>query len=187
MLNDALPKICKAKNIYGQTLVFRDVNDVDAEFILSVRRDPIKSMHLNQTSENLEEQKMWIKKYNTDNTQAYFIILYKELPIGTVRLYDPNGLSFCWGSWILTQKAPIHAGIESALMVYSYAISHLGFENSHFDVRKENVSVCKFHERFGAEKINESCKNLYYSITKNSILNAMKRYKKYLGNGILIN
>ncbi len=74
-------------------------------------------------------------------------ILYIEFngePIGTVRLYDARQNSFCWGSWILKAGSPKHAAIESALMVYAYAVDHLSSQSAHFDVRKDNEGVWLF-------------------------------------------
>lgn len=46
--------------------------------------------------------------------------------------------------------------MESALTVYAYAVDHLGFTAAHFDVRRGNERVWKFHERFGAVRVDEN-------------------------------
>lgn len=46
--------------------------------------------------------------------------------------------------------------MESALIVYAYAVDHLGFQAAHFEMRKGNESVWQFHERFGAERLSEN-------------------------------
>jgi RimJ/RimL family protein N-acetyltransferase len=101
-------------------------------------------------------------------------------PLGSVRLYDPQGDSFCWGSWILKDGAPQSAAIESALIVYSYAVDHLGFKEAHFDVRKGNESVWRFHERFGAKRFAETDQDYLYKIGQKEIGVARQRYKKFL-------
>lgn len=101
-----------------------------------------------------------------------------------MRLYDPQGDSFCWGSWILKDGAPSSAAIESALIVYAYAIDHLGFRCSHFDVRKGNESVWRFHERFGARRVGETDLDYFYEIGPDEISAATHRYRKYLPNPI---
>jgi hypothetical protein len=58
--------------------------------------------------------------------------------------------------------------IEPALLVYHFALS-LGLKKAHFEDRKDNQSVKKFHERLGAIKIS------------------LETYKKYLPNEFLIN
>ena len=171
----------------GKTLVLRDVELGDADYILALRLDAKKSLHLSPTTNRLDDQQKWIVKYVTDTKQAYFVILHNSEPIGTVRLYDAIEDSFCWGSWILSDRAPVQAAIETTLIVYTFAFKVLGFNKSHFDVRKVNTKVCKFHERFGAKIVSEDDENYYYSIDKEEAFSAMKRYKKYLDCDLKIN
>ena len=100
-------------------------------------------------------------------------------------MYDIQNDSFCWGSWILKEGAASSYAIESALLVYHFALS-LGFEKAHFDVRKGNESVWKFHERFGANKTAETADDFIYSISLEAIEHSLEKYKKYLPNGFSI-
>jgi len=63
--------------------------------------------------------------------------------------------------------------IESALLVYHFALG-LGFECAHFDVRKANESVWKFHERFGALKSSETELDYFYRISNAAIRQSLK-------------
>lgn len=180
-------KNIKANAIRGNKIFFRNAIINDAEFILSLRTSESKSKFISKTEFDVMKQRQWLEEYSLDNTQAYFIILDNESKnIGTVRIYDIEGDSFCWGSWILAQNAPSSAAIESALIIYSYALE-LGFRQAHFDVRKGNHSVCRFHERFGAVKISESELDNFYTIDINQIESSLLKYKKYLPEGIVIN
>ena len=188
MSSSHLPKIRKALKVQGRTLMFRDANVNDATFILKLRTDSQKSRYLSTTDADLEKQKSWLNHYADQKDQAYFIIETLDgEPQGTVRLYDAQGNSFCWGSWILKEGVPQTAAIESALMVYAYAIDHLKFEAAHFDVRKGNESVWRFHERFGAMRVGETTMDYLYSIDFAQISRARNRYKKYLPFPIDIN
>lgn len=179
-----IPVFKKADRVVGNSLVFRDANVDDAEFILALRMDEKKGKYLSKTSPELEKQIKWLKSYKNDDSQIYFIILDKnENSIGTVRLYDKKDNSFCWGSWILKAGVPNCCSIESALMVYAFALK-LGFKEAHFDVRKENHSVWKFHERFGATKIAETADDYFYNISFDAIHDSFNRYKKFLPHGI---
>ena len=181
MSSNRLPRICKAKIIQGRTLRFRDAIEDDAKFILTLRTDSQKSRYLSATDSDIGQQKAWLNNYVNLTDQAYFIIEdFESRPLGTVRLYDAQGKSFCWGSWILKEGAPQSAAIESALMVYSYAIEHLGFSAAHFDVRIANESVWRFHERFGAKRIAVDELNYLYKIDADNLLRACNKYKKYL-------
>jgi RimJ/RimL family protein N-acetyltransferase len=170
--------------LHGKQLTFRNATEADAKFILSLRIGSMISRYLSTTADDVEAQKAWLRNYAEANDQAYFIIEIDCRPIGTVRLYDARGNSFCWGSWILAADAPKTAAIESALMVYAYAIDDLGFRSAHFDVRKGNESVWRFHERFGAVRTSESSDDYFYTLSLAEIQKSRKRYAKYLPTGV---
>lgn len=181
------PPLRKATRVTGKNLVLRDATASDAAFILSLRTDSRKSQHLSRTSPDLQKQVAWLNDYAGKTDQAYFIIEDTTgEPLGAVRLYDPQGDSFCWGSWILKDGAPQNAAIESALIVYAYAVDHLGFKSAHFDVRKGNESVWRFHERFGAKRVAETDQDYLYTIGQGEIDAARQRYRKFLPEAIVV-
>jgi len=174
------PVFNKPKAIIGQNLIFRDATINDAAFIVELRTNEKKSAHISKTSNDVKQQEAWLEKYSKDCEQVYFVILNKERePVGTVRLYDKQDDSFCWGSWILKEGAASSYAIESALLVYHFAIS-LGFEPAHFDVRKGNGRVIAFHKRFGATVIGEDELNLYFNYSLKNYLKIKQKYRRYL-------
>lgn len=186
--SDSTPhsRIRKATRVMGASLTFRNASIEDAKFILSLRTDVQKSRFLSPVSSELAEQEAWLKHYAGANDQAYFIIEDQTEPIGTVRLYDPQGDSFCWGSWILKSNQPNHAALESALMVYAYAVDHLGFAAAHFDVRRGNERVWKFHERFGAVRTAESELDYFYRLDFRAIEASRHRYRRFLDGSVKV-
>lgn len=181
------PQIKKAKYIYGNHLKFKGVDVNDSAFIVALRTDAKKGMHLSSTSSDDEQQRRWIEDYKKNTSQAYFIIQNEQdESIGTVRLYDPQLDSFCWGSWIIKDGAPAYAAIESALIVYAYALDFLEFKKAHFEVRIENEKVWKFHERFGAKRVRVAEHDYYYEINEKAIIDSRKRYMKYLPNKLKV-
>ena len=179
-------KLRKAARVVGKTLAFRNAGVQDAAFILSLRTDAEKSRYLSAVSGELAEQEAWLERYGAVDDQAYFIIEYLDEPIGTVRLYDPQGDSFCWGSWILKNTRPSQAAMESALMVYAYGVDHLGFKAAHFDVRKGNERVWQFHERFGAHRTLETDLDYIYRIDAEAIATSRQRYRRYLDGSVSV-
>ena len=178
--------IKKPKKIIGKNLIFKNATVEDASFIVSLRTDISKSRFISSTSTKLNDQILWLNKYQMDESQVYFIITdMNNENIGTVRLYGPNNDYFCWGSWILKDNIPSFYSIESALIIYTFALN-LGFKHSYFTVDKGNESVWKFHEKFGAHRTNENEREYYYEIDNTNIINSLNRYKKYLPNEILI-
>ncbi len=179
-------RILKAEKVMGNKVTLRNVNYKDAGFIVTTRIDNKKSRFISKTLSDISLQENWLKAYDKSEDQAYFIITdVDNRALGTVRLYDPQGNSFCWGSWILVDEAPKNFAIESALIVYSYALK-LGFTESHFDVRKGNTSVIKFHERFGAKIINETDEDFIFKISESAINESLNKYQKFLPNKIKI-
>lgn len=180
------PIFIKPKIVIGNKIVFRNARKEDAPFILELRTDKKKSTHISKTSNHLNQQEAWLEKYDNDNEQVYFVILNKDQEkVGTVRLYDKKNESFCWGSWIIKEGMPSSYAIESALLVYHFAVS-LGFQKAHFEVRKGNQSVWRFHERFGAKRIDETAEAFIYNISLDAIERSLTRYKNYLPNGFSI-
>lgn len=177
-------RLRKARQIVGKTLVFRDACVTDAGFILSLRTDSEKNRYLSAVSGVVIDQQAWLARYALSDEQAYFIIEYQNEPVGTVRLYDPRGESFCWGSWILKNTRPSHAAMESALMVYAYAVDHLGFTSAHFDVRKGNERVWRFHERFGARRVEETDQDYLYRLDSAAIAESRIRYQRFLEGSV---
>lgn len=181
------PRIRKVLKLQGKTLVFRNVEVSDAAFILSLRTNEQKSMHLSKVKDDLKAQEDWIRRYLTQDNEVYFIIEdLNASPLGTVRLYDAVGDSFCWGSWIMVDGAPTTAAIESALIVYKYALDCLGFTRAHFQVNKGNQRVCAFHERFGAVRQSENNIQYHYIISTLAIRSSIERYRRYLPDEIYI-
>lgn len=180
------PTIRKASKVFGDTLEFRNASEADAEFILSLRTDSIKSKYLNPTPNDLSAQREWLRAYENGRGQAYFIITYQRRSIGTVRVYDARGDSFCWGSWILTSDRPKHAAMESALMVYAYAVDHLRFRACHFDVRKGNERVIRFHERFGATRTGETAQDYLFEMGYDQIQGARGLYTRFLSGAVTV-
>lgn len=181
-------QLIKARRITGRHLLLRDAQVSDAAFILGLRTNAQKGQHLSSTNPELAAQRDWLQRYvsGLDPDQAYFIIEDRAgQALGTVRLYDPRGDSFCWGSWIIVEGAPAGHAIESALMVYHYALG-LGFTAAHFDVRRANQSVWRFHERFGALRVGETELDHLYTLDEAAIRAALSRYARYLPEGIQV-
>ena len=57
------PRILKSDFIESKNLIFRDINENDAEFILRLRLNPSKKQFISTTSNKVEDQVKWINKY----------------------------------------------------------------------------------------------------------------------------
>lgn len=161
----------------------RLVVEGDAEFILALRTDTLKSRHLSRVENDLEKQKAWIvnyKKREKAGREYYFVIGDLEGErLGVVRLYDFRGDSFSSGSWLIKDGSPNYTAIESALAGYEFGFYQLGFSRSHFDVRKTNKRVVDFHRRFGALITSEDELNYFFSFSREKYLKIRQRFSRY--------
>ena len=171
----------KEKMLYSKNLALRDADETDAEFILKLRTDPKRSKFLSTTSASINDQIAWMKSYKDRNDQAYFIIEDKKSnKLGCIRIYNPTQTSFEWGSWLIVDGAAPYVALESVVSIYSYT-RRLGFVNAKIDVRKDNVTVWKFHENiFGAVLVSESDVDRYYEISADEIDQRLEKYRKLL-------
>ncbi len=179
--NNKSPRLQKAALISGANIFLKNVTLEDAEFILSLRLDPEKNKYLSRTSQSLEDQIAWLKKYEKETDQAYFIICDKSMKkLGCIRMYDPIDSSYCWGSWLMISGLSPLVSIESVLLIYAYG-KNLGFTEARIDVRKDNISVWKFHETiFSATRIQETDDDYFYIVTQKSIDAALKKFSKLI-------
>lgn len=170
--------------IYGKNINMRTVALEDAEFIYTMRQNENKTKYLTKVTGSAESQKEWIKNYKIreeEQQEFYFVIESKQdEKLGLVRLYDFQDESFCWGSWLIKEDAPKTTAIESALQIYEFGFYGLGFEKSHFDVRKGNEKVISFHKRFGAKIIDENELDYFFNFKKSDYEITKEKYRRYL-------
>ena len=172
----------KKPYVIGKSIFFREITPEDAEFVMQLRLDTVKGQFISATENNISTQKQYIENYLSDTNSYYFVICHKKnnVPIGTIRIYDIQKDSFCWGSWILSEDAPVIAAIESALLIYDFAFFALHFKKSHFDVRKQNTSVVAFHQRFGATIVDENELDYFFHYDLETYLKVRSKYERYL-------
>ena len=167
-----------------KNLNLRTVAIEDAEFIYNMRQNQNKTKYLSRVTGTVESQKEWIKNYKQreeEKKEFYFVIESKDKrKLGLVRMYDFQDNSFCWGSWLIKEDAPKTTAIESALQIYEFGFYSLGFEKSHFDVRKGNDKVIAFHQRFGAKIVDEDELDYFFNFEKSDYEIIKEKYKRYL-------
>ena len=170
--------------ICGKNINLRTVEIEDAEFIFSMRQNQNKTKYLSRVTGTVESQKEWIKNYKQreeEKKEFYFVIESKDKrKLGLVRMYDFQDNSFCWGSWLIKEDAPKTTAIESALQIYEFGFYSLGFEKSHFDVRKGNDKVISFHQRFGAKIVDEDELDYFFNFEKSDYEIIKEKYNRYL-------
>jgi len=170
--------------VRGRNIQLRLATVDDAEFILSLRTDARLNQFISRVSDNVDVQREWLRLYKTreGKGQEYYLIieLAEGRPVGTLRIYDLRADSFCWGSWLILPDAPSFVAIESALLVYEIGFYRLGFNNSHFDVRRANERVVAFHQRLGAKIDRTSDIDHFFTYKRIDYERIKARYAKFL-------
>ena len=163
--------------IEGKFVNIRDDVEADSEFILSLRCDEKKSKYLHKTENNVEKQREYIRRYKNLTDELFFIIENKKHePIGTYRVYDLKEDSFCIGSWLMVDTCSPFEMMEGEYLSKMYAFEQTGFEKFHFDVRKDNKKVIKYHKTMGAKQVGETDLDYLFECTKEDYLKRIKRF-----------
>jgi hypothetical protein len=151
-----------------------------------MRTNSEKTLYLSAVSADIAEIQSWLARYASAGDHAYFMIKYLVDAIVTVRIFDPKGVRFSWGASIMSNNRHSLAAIESALMVYAYAVDHLGFKSAHFDVRKGNGRIWQFHEPFGAQHVSETDMDYFYCLDGDTMGPARQRYPRFWPNPFMV-
>ena len=161
----------------GKYVNIRQVEIKDAEFILSLRCDEKKATFLHKTEYNIERQKQYIEQSLKLTNEWYFIITRKDgKSIGTCRIYDLKSDSFCVGSWLMLENCTPEEVMEGEYLVKMFAFEKTGFNKFHFDVRKGNKKVIRYHKMMGAIQIGETDIDFLYECSKEDYLKNIKIY-----------
>ena len=171
----------KQKEISHGNCSLRFAEVQDSEFIVNLRQDEELSRYISPTSGDVSKQKIWISTYKEREkagSEYYYIIENLGTSVGTVRLYDFRGDSFCWGSWIIVRGQSTKIAYSSVIMAYDFAFNELGFNQSHFDVMKGNDSVLRFHVKMGANIVRSDDANNYLEISSDAYFKVRPRLLK---------
>lgn len=152
---------------YG--LIFRLVEEHDAEFILSLRTDPKLSKHVSPVSNDLEAQKSWIRNYKERELlgEEYYF-LYTDAqnePLGVFRLYNIDGGTVTSGSWLAKSGGDELNAIKADLFLTTIIFEGFKFERCLIDVRKNNKKLVRYHKMFFTQT-GEDEQNTYMMMDK---------------------
>ena len=143
---------------YG--LAYRFVNEDDAEFIVNLRTDPIKSRYISNTDASLENQKEWIRLYKArehDGQDYYFIFYFGSTPAGVTRIYNIDDNHFIHGSWVFANNVPPFCSLAAAIIAREIAYDTLGLEEEidTSGIHIDNQGVLQVSKMMGVEFYGE--------------------------------
>jgi len=170
---------------YG--LWFRTVEEDDAAFILALRNDPVLSRFLSPTNPSVEQQKAWIRKYKEredENQEIYFISQHRTgEKLGLNRLYNYEKDCFEIGSWLYKAGPDMSVPILGDFAARDFGFETLGFAFCKFEVRKQNLSVVKYHLGFKPERTGESELDYYFRLSYDAYKKHRDKLLKILNYG----
>lgn len=173
------------KRLAGKHVSLRLVEIDDAEFIVRLRSNERSRRFLSETSTSVEAQRRWISAYKLREAQGeefyYVIELPDGRPVGLIRIYDLTPEFFSGGSWIIEAGHPHHIAVETVVLLYDLCFDQLGYRQVLLQVVKENRSVIKFHQRFGAVLDREDEGHVYLINTLETMQGPRRKFKELLG------
>ncbi|NTW72271.1 MAG: GNAT family N-acetyltransferase [Eubacteriaceae bacterium] len=160
--------------LQGKIINLRLVSTEDAEFILSLRKNPLLNQHISSTEISVEEQKNWLRAYKSREElgqEVYFIVENKaHHPVGTVRIYkiDPGKNECTWGSFILNENRPENSSAEVISLSAGFVFDELKLQKIKLDVRRENSKAIHIYEKYGFKRVAEDDLDYYYEMKRES-------------------
>ena len=156
---------------YGIQL--KPVEESDADFIIELRTNNQKSRFISATNPDVTQQKEWIKDYKIrdENNEKF----------ATYRIYNFQKNSVEIGSFVSKPNydKPINI-VKLDIMIKEYVFNVLQLENLHFEVRKLNMSVIKYHKKFYPKITSEDELNYYFSLNKSEFERGKQNFIKML-------
>ena len=140
---------------YG--IIFRFVNEADAEFIIRLRTDPKLTRFIHDTDSDIDKQKEWIRNYKireSAGTEYYFVVNCQNNPVGLIRIYNIHEKVFTVGSIIMGPEAPIHCALAATIMAkeIAFKILDLELEDTFDGVHVDNKQVVKLSLSWGKKE-----------------------------------
>ena len=151
----------------------RFVNEEDAEFILKLRVDEMRSRFIHSTSANIEKQVDWIREYKTREAKGeeyYFIYEINGEPFGVNRIYEVCEDHCTEGSWVCLPIEDSSKTIASALIIRDIIFDFFQFDYDLFNVSVGNNKVKKFHKISGATIVDQNEEEYYFRLQKDDYL-----------------
>ncbi len=144
--------------LINEDRILRPVRLGDAEFIVKLRNQPHVMGKVHDTSSDVEKQKKWIADYLRRDNEYYWIIeTLDHNPIGTTSLYNFNVDTgdIESGRLVMMRDARINV-IASRIQMFDFAFEVLKVKQILCDIVATNLSVIKYTEMCGAQRVSTS-------------------------------
>jgi RimJ/RimL family protein N-acetyltransferase len=138
-------------SIRGTKTILTEVNESDAEDILTLRNNPAHNKFLFQKPITIEEQLDWIKKNkDADNARNFKVTNINNEFKGTISIYNIVDNTGEFGRYIVTN--PINA-IEAEYLLLKLCFESLGLSSVYCQTNLENKAVWGQHVKLGFREL----------------------------------
>lgn len=121
------------------------------ETIMKWRLKPEVSQYLmTDIKHSMEDQHRWFNRINKDDTCRYWMICYKDLPIGLINLaaIDKRHLH-CSAGYYIGEMEHRQVGAMILPYLYNYVFKEMRFRKIYGEVMAENDRILQIHKMHG--------------------------------------
>lgn len=144
-------------------ITFKKLEESDLEQVLEWRTsEHVTQFMYTDIEKNINNQRKWFEKVLNDHTQYYWIIQYKEQPIGLISLNQIDRLhrKATFGYYIGDLNYSIIAGRIHPYL-YNFVFFELGLNKLYAEVMKGNNGMMKMHLHYGFTHIATLKEHVY--------------------------
>jgi len=143
---------------------FIKMHDFHMKMVLKWRTKPeVTQFMATDIDDDLEKQKRWFKLESQKNSSKWWIINFKNKPIGVIALVDINlhHKFATWDYYIGEEKYRGRLGAFIPLYFYNYVFDNLKLNKIIATVMDGNINLLKLHELHGYRKIGVYQKHIF--------------------------
>ncbi len=136
------------KKLCGKFVFLRSADIDDAEFTLSLRKNPELTRYMPTLNLTVVQQLAWIESQRSKENDYFFVVRnLLNQPVGTVSLYNMQGKIAESGRLVLIGNALENA--EACLLLFRFGFNHLQLEQITGYVYANNKRATRFNSLFG--------------------------------------
>jgi len=142
---------------------FRKLSVDDLSLVLEWRTsEHVTKFMYSDIEKNIDNQKKWFEKISNDDSQYYWIILCKEVPIGLISLNNINRQhqKASFGYYIGDLNYSIIAGRIHPYL-YNFVFFQLGLNKLYAEVMEGNDGMMKMHTYYGFSHLATFKEHIY--------------------------
>jgi UDP-4-amino-4,6-dideoxy-N-acetyl-beta-L-altrosamine N-acetyltransferase len=131
------------------TIHLRPVTTSDAHRIIELRANEARASFLNQVTEDLAVQEVWIESDLQDPSTGYFAVVRGGSVAGFIGYNNLDTVmrQAEWGRWIMEESSP--GAVTSVLLLLKHCFEELGLTRLYCRTVADNAKSLRFHDRLG--------------------------------------